>query len=149
MDKLTNIKDKVETVIVYVVLLAIALFLGFIVLVGYSDEKYVADVVTMEGVAVLKESHKEPYMWSPRYGGRVREKYDYYATYVFRVDDKEINIPILMFSSPRGGWPDTIRVKYNPTDVSEFMFDVGPLYDEDSVIWRRSDKLHGFWESIN
>ena len=72
------------------------------------------------------------------------EKNDYYANYVFRVDDTEINIPIMMYSLPEGGWPETISIMYNPINPNEYMFDVGPLYGYANMRWRRSKDLHGY-----
>ena len=86
--------------------------------------------------AELVSCNVEEYLYAPYHGGRVTTRYTTYGVYSFTVGETEISIPISR--GDRSPFPETIKVKYNPDNPTEFFYDttdIGILLGKDKWIY--------------
>lgn len=73
-----------------------------------------------ETQACLVDENIEEYLYAPYHGGRVVTRYNTHLTYV--VDFGSVSYSIKLSMPGKKVAPITLPVKYNPDDVSEFMY---------------------------
>ena len=85
-----------------------------------KDEENFNARCSAETQAYLVDENIEEYLYAPYHGGRVSTRYNTHLTYV--VDFGSVSYSIKLSMPGKKVATITLPVKYNPEDVSEFMY---------------------------
>lgn len=93
---------------------------GIVFMLLEKDEENFNARCSAETQACLVDENIEEYLYAPYHGGRVVTRYNTHLTYV--VDFGLVSYSIKLSMPGKKVAPLTLPVKYNPDDVSEFMY---------------------------
>lgn len=115
---------------VWMLLLVIIVGIGIpgFIIYGNILQSMTKSRCSVETQAYVSDVYFDKYLKSPYYGGRVYEACNTYVTYTFEADGVSHDFKMIS-TYERIDYPETITVKYNPEDSSEYFYNINE-YDD-------------------